>query len=642
MANPYDNPSTPEEEEADNPYADVTDESGGDIAGTQAQQDLRLDDLETNQSSLQTSMVDAESDIDVLETEMDTAQADIIHLEEALTNAEVTGFVNQTDSTMSFTEGTRTFSIAPTATYFDVWQNGIKYTKTAEETLVITDVEGVHFIYYNLGVLTDIVNPTNSEVGIAIRTLGLVMYIYWDATNKKGVYVGEERHGLVMDGDTHALVHFKEGMSYITGLAPTDILVDEDGSSDTHAQVGTTLGLVMDEDISVHISAIASTTGYRVMYRDGVNGYWRHEDVSGFPMINASAGRPYWNEYTGGSWQRTETSDRDFMLVHIFASTSIDDPIFIIMGQNEYGNKGDARDGALVELDSLLLDISLTAEIKSMASIIVQCRSSYGNAVKARFVSTDDGDDFIDYRTVRGAPSGGTSSGSGALDYGTPTNIGREYIDGSTNAKDTDITIVDTTTSHYEEVDVVCVNTNPTMAVVRMAHIPGAVSALGVDDYLWYEVDVLPNESKNFVIPGFELGHSIMVRSSAEDVNFLVTGRLITAPTVKRLGSIDIDGTTNAVSTNIEVVTSLVNYTELIFQICNRNGGTASKFYVYKVDSTSIGDLADEDLLFSGEVVDFYETITFDDFSRDFPLNNMITFQSEEENVNIIVYGREV
>ena len=231
---------------------------------------------------------------------------------------------------------------------------------------------------------------------------------------------------------------------------------------------------------------------------------------------------------------------------------------------------------------------------------------------------------------------------SKGIDYGTPTNIARKYIDGSTNTIDTNISLVDTITVHYEEVDIAITNTNNINVTVSLWHVDGAVSALADEDRLMYEVSMETNETKKIIIPGLEVGHSLVGRSDTTDVNFIVAGRLITDPKVKRIGSITIDGTTNAINTNIEVVTSTANYTEVQLFICNRSSIESALYSVHDVDSTSIGDLGDEDVIISDDTILPNELLWDVDFIRDFPEDNMITFSSDIVDVNIIVYGREI
>ena len=76
------------------------------------------------------------------------------HLSNLLTG-ERSGFVNQTDSVVTVNEETRTLSIAPAVTAFEFFCGNVYFRKVAAESVVWTDVEGVHYVYYNSnGVLT--------------------------------------------------------------------------------------------------------------------------------------------------------------------------------------------------------------------------------------------------------------------------------------------------------------------------------------------------------------------------------------------------------------------------------------------------------------------------------------------------------
>ena len=63
---------------------------------------------------------------------------------------EPTGFPNRDDSHISFDDGSREFTIQPSGiASFDYYIKGKKTTITDEDSVVIDDEEGMHFIYYN-------------------------------------------------------------------------------------------------------------------------------------------------------------------------------------------------------------------------------------------------------------------------------------------------------------------------------------------------------------------------------------------------------------------------------------------------------------------------------------------------------------
>jgi len=313
------------------------------------------------------------------------------------------GFENRTDSTLAWTDSgpDRTLSIQPVATSFDYWISGTKHTSTGD-THQIADTMGIHAIYYDGGSLTSAANPSLGAVDSVIRTKAIAAYVYWNKSSQTAIYVGEERHGKDMAPDTHAYLHFVRGLAYYTGLGLVNISSNQDGDDDCDAQVGVSAGAVADEDLYLTQSAVNSTTGIPVYYMSGNAPGWYKRTTIGFPVMssNSADGRLVYNENTGGdSWKLTEVTNADFVLYHIFVTTEKDTPIISIMGQSEYANAGTARNAALTEIRSLVLDDVLFPEIHPLGTVIYQTRDSYDNAVHARIRQTDEGDDYVDWRS---------------------------------------------------------------------------------------------------------------------------------------------------------------------------------------------------------------------------------------------------
>jgi len=313
------------------------------------------------------------------------------------------GFENLTDSTLTWTDTLpdRTLSIQPAVTSFDYWIAGVKYTSTGD-TVQITDVEGVHFIYYDGDTLTVMANPTNTQVSTLIKDKALVSVVYWNATTSEGIYVGEERHGKSMSPYTHDYLHFSEGLRYISGLGLNTIDADQAGDDNAHSQFGVDLGIVTDEDLFNSISVINSTTGLPIYYMTGATPTWNKNTNAGYSVMKTGGSaeeRLAYNQYTEGAWKLTEVSNIDFVLCHIFATTEKDKPMIAIVGQAVYTTKRAARTGAGTEIRELILNDILFPEIRPIATVIFQTRDSYTNAMKARIVTTADGDDYIDWRS---------------------------------------------------------------------------------------------------------------------------------------------------------------------------------------------------------------------------------------------------
>ncbi len=98
--------------------------------------------IDTTSGTLQTQITS--NDVDI--AELTYINTDVVR--------DPTGFVNRTDSTMSWDDGTTTFTVSGTS--FEIYSSGTKITKTGAETLVgdgtdFTVASGTWFFYYTSG-----------------------------------------------------------------------------------------------------------------------------------------------------------------------------------------------------------------------------------------------------------------------------------------------------------------------------------------------------------------------------------------------------------------------------------------------------------------------------------------------------------
>jgi len=326
---------------------------------------------------------------------------------------QITGWADIQQYTVAFVDLTRTLTLTPTASEFRWYEGGVKYTK-ATDSIVISDTEGLHAIYYNAGTLVDLANPTQSQMETIIRTYPTVAYVYWDQTNQECIYLGFEPHTIGMPSMTHSYLHFTRGAQYISGSAATNVVADASGNVDTHAQFGVDSGVCADEDVPFFPISVASTVGLPIYYLSGPEGspVVRKTTNAGFSIDTAGTGRMAYNYLTGGNWTVAEVANGDCALCHVFA---INDAVagrrtIAFMGQGDYGNVTLAREGALTEISSLILGGLVSPEMVPLYTFIFETRNSYSNSVKSRVRTTDAGDDYIDWRQTPPGVGGGTAA----------------------------------------------------------------------------------------------------------------------------------------------------------------------------------------------------------------------------------------
>ena len=307
---------------------------------------------------------------------------------------EPSGFLNTTDSTISLNDGTRTFSIAPTTTSYDYWNEGVRYNETTTKNLVLPDVEGPYYIYYDGNTLSYL----NSFDISLIFEFAFIATTYWDATNQKFLFMIDERHGIIMDSATHYYLHTTLGTDYRSGFSLTNLVVDGDATSNTHAQFNISSGKFADEDI---LFDYTSTTNIPILYKTGAAN-WRSKDADSYPLIyNGVVGytgtRIAFNNLTTGTWSLQEVQEGYYMLMHVFAYGDRSKKIFAVLGNNEYSSLVAARDGATTEITAIT-GLPLQ-EFVPLGTVIFQSSSSYANTPKARTISVDAlGNSYLDYR----------------------------------------------------------------------------------------------------------------------------------------------------------------------------------------------------------------------------------------------------
>jgi hypothetical protein len=337
--------------------------------------------------------------------------------------ASATGWPSASDplTTLTWTDTSpdRTLTIAPKApaTDFYFYAQGVQYYKTAADAKQITDVEGLHYIYYVDGVPTVSVNPTQAQQSTIIRTYCTIATVYWDATNKKGILVGDERHGFIMAPDTHAYLHFTRGAQWISGMALNTVDTTGDGDLDAHAQFGVDMGVGTDEDKISIATPVSATVGLPIFYLTGASNYLRRTAQSGFSVLTdvtagvGSTGRLVYNKNTTGTWSLETVSNNDFVLCHVFETNDPTQPYIAFIGQAVYLSAAIARDAADAEIGTVITYYP-RQELLPIATLIFQTSDGYANAVKARVIEVSAGIPYVDWRTTEvkagGVPSAGT------------------------------------------------------------------------------------------------------------------------------------------------------------------------------------------------------------------------------------------
>lgn len=323
------------------------------------------------------------------------------------------GFLDASEVSLAWDDATRTLTVDTTNSSFRYFHDGVLYTKTAAQTRQITDTEGLWVFYFVGGTLTAANAPTLANILTITEEEVLVAYVYWDATNDDGRLM-YDLHGAMMSPVTHSWLHLNIGAIFREGMVLGDFVIDDDGDDPVDAQFSVSSGKFNDEDIEIELAAIAKEVGLEIWYLDGAD--WRWTVNAGYSILTTGTGRMAWNN--GGA--QTEVTNNQFALCHVFATSITNDagasPKYIaIQGQNEYATRKLARTGAETEINTLVYGTLPLQEVVPVATVIFQTNNGYGNAVKSRTVTTEAGDNYVDWRSSNIKATGGSIVDHGSL-----------------------------------------------------------------------------------------------------------------------------------------------------------------------------------------------------------------------------------
>ena len=257
-------------------------------------------------------------------------------------------------SRTTFSDGTalvdNTFMISSYTYYF-----AGKKVKGVSASIVLQNITAKQIICFNeSGALV-----MASGVHDAIVDKAIVAVITLDDAGGIVVFANE-RHGIDMSATTHLMMHETHGAVLGHGLELQGLV--NDGTTFTAVKAGT----LWDEDIEHKIPLDITTAPFA--YREGAAG-WKlsaPDDKLGY-----NTGEVQYNKETGGVWS-LDTIGPDFVIMIFFATNDGKYPIFKVVGQHLYANRGLARKALYSELMSIKEGELPTPEFLPLGAMIIR------------------------------------------------------------------------------------------------------------------------------------------------------------------------------------------------------------------------------------------------------------------------------
>jgi hypothetical protein len=305
--------------------------------------------------------------------------------------SEPMGHADRTRSLISFDDASRTFTISPVNSSYDIWVKGTKWVITNSRSVTIPDTTGLYYIYFDstgaLQYKTTFFDWPNDC---------MTAYVYWNRLTGKAPYVADERHGITLDWQTHEYLHRTRGAAIASGFTASNFIINGDGSLNTHLQIDISDGTFFDEDLQVDIISTNTPTPNTweqdltgpskiPMFYINSGGGWVMDPATNFPVKQGIL--PKYNLYSGGNWTTPDIDNNKFGVSFIIATNNINYPVIGIIGQSSHANQGDAE---AVNFTDLSLPGFPVVELRQLYKLVFQCKTSYTNTVNARLTSVFD------------------------------------------------------------------------------------------------------------------------------------------------------------------------------------------------------------------------------------------------------------
>lgn len=308
-----------------------------------------------------------------------------------MATTEPIGHKNKEDSSISFNASTRTFTISPVSSSFEVWCAGRKFVYTSSQSVTIPNTTGLYYIYFDSeGVLQ------YKTTFFTWESDAPTAYIYWNATTGTAPFIADERHGVTLDWQTHEYLHRTRGAVIANGFTASNYTLGGDGSSNTHAQIDISNGTFFDEDLEVQITHsetpvqntwqqhLQGPARIPVFYMMG-NAEWRMDSPTDYPFKSNTLIQ--YNYQTNGVWALGDVESRKYAVSWVLATNNINYPIICILGQSPSDNINAAE---ALNFSDLVLTGFPVIEFRPLYKLIFRTDLAYTNTPKASLISIWD------------------------------------------------------------------------------------------------------------------------------------------------------------------------------------------------------------------------------------------------------------
>jgi hypothetical protein len=252
---------------------------------------------------------------------------------------DITGFVDRTDSTLTFNNSTRTITLTPIDGSYDLYYRGKKFTITNTLTKVITNIPGGRYIKFNP--ITQQLDEGGSTPSL-IDDL-LVAYVYWNGSS--AIVFGDERHSASRDTNWHQAQHLNVGSVWRSGGVLTATY-----NNASLVSLGLSNLVIADEDVIHNINHSATPAlSYEqvltpaaiipVLYLNGTS--YTQSTPSSIPWVHIN-NVPQYNPVVNSSGSLSNVNNNRYVSYWLLGTSDMYYPVKLLLGNVQHQTEKDA------------------------------------------------------------------------------------------------------------------------------------------------------------------------------------------------------------------------------------------------------------------------------------------------------------
>lgn len=335
---------------------------------------------------------------------------------------DMTGFESLVGSSLSYTAGTRVFTLTRTSD-FNVWYRGKKSTITSSLSITLSASGGAHWIGINPTTLA--LEEFTTDATVFDSTI-LVACVYLNSTYDTAVIVGDQRHYASRDTQMHAAMQYSTGAIWKSGGVMSYTL-----NNDSATTLSFTSPIyLIDEDMTHAISHSATPNGYLQQVLNGtaslptiyMSGYHYTQTAEAtVPWVLGTSSTARYNYVNAGSGSLADCPNNTYLNYWIILTNDVTRPVKAVMGKNYYSTLNDAyaeqfnpgtlpfQDAVLMYRVTLFTNTTFAGNkvriiaVKTMQDQMSPSLRTYETLSHATLANTTSGDDHTQYVHISNA-----------------------------------------------------------------------------------------------------------------------------------------------------------------------------------------------------------------------------------------------